>query len=186
MSQRWKLWVECSSDKALVQSLVRQWSIQNVELDVIGGGVNHLAKIKQQIIRSSDAGNHVALILDADSDYEQQDAEVTKKIDRLKLPVERYFLLPDNQHSGNLETLLECIAAVPYRAIYDCLDEYGTCLQRHDQSYRYPEPKGRVYAYCEALSIKTNPSKRCYDGSPHWDLDAPVLEPLKRFLASLC
>lgn len=90
MSQRWKLWVECSSDKALVQSLVRQWSIQNVELDVIGGGVNHLAEIKQQIVRSSDAGNRVALILDADADYEQRDAEVTKKIDRLKLPVKRF------------------------------------------------------------------------------------------------
>lgn len=66
------------------------------------------------------------------------------------------------------------------------MSQHGTCLQRHDQSYRSPEPKGRVYAYCEALSIKTNPSKRRYDGSPHWDLDAPVLEPLKRFLASLC
>lgn len=186
MDTRWRLWVEGPSDKALVQSLVRRWSMRNVELDVICGGVDHLAKVKTQIVRSSDAGSRVALILDADSDYKQRYADVTKEIDRLELPIERYFLFPDNQHSGSLETLLERMAAGAHRVVYGCLDEFEECLRNHDQAYRSPEPKGRIYAYCEALGIETNASRRCYDDSSHWDLDAPVLEPLRRFLQSLC
>ncbi len=186
MDTRWKLWVEGPSDKALVRDLLRHMDVANVETAIIGGGVTKIANVAPLIRESGNRGFRVALILDADSDYKQLDADVTKEIDRLELPIERYFLFPDNEHSGSLETLLERMAAGAHRVVYGCLDEFEECLRNHDRAYRAPEPKGRIYAYCEALGIETNASRRCYDDSSHWDLDAPVLEPLKRFLQSLC
>ena len=80
--------------------------------------------------------------------------------------------------------------AVPrHQVIYGCLDRYGDCLRTHDESYRPPDSKGRLYAYCEALSIKRNArnsDKHVYTNSSHWNLEAHALEPLKRFLESLC
>lgn len=58
-------------------------------------------------------------------------------------------------------------------------------MRTHDTSYRPTAPKGRIYAYCEALGIETNASKRDYANASHWNLDARELEPLKRFLTSL-
>ena len=71
MNTRWKLWVEGSSDKALVWCLLRQMDVENVEPAVIDGGVTKIAKVEQQIRRSSDGGQRVAMILDANSDFQQ-------------------------------------------------------------------------------------------------------------------
>lgn len=186
MDAGWKLWVEGPGDKAFVQCLLRHLNVENVKPYCLHGGVDKLANMETQIRRSSGGGHRIAMILDANCDYQQKVEKAKSEIDRLCLPIERCFLLPDDEHSGDLETLLERMFVPPHQVIYSCLDRYGECLRNNDPSYQHPAPKGRIYAYCEALGIKPNESERDYADASHWNLEARELEPLKRFLTSLC
>ena len=110
----------------------------------------------------------------------------------MKLPIaaEYCFLMPNDQDSGDLETLLERISVAEHRTLHDCFEEYERCLQTRNEyrSYRIPNNKVRkatIYAYCEALDIETNEIKRDYCDPQHWDLNAPAIVPLKQFLATL-
>ena len=95
------------------------------------------------------------------------------------------FLLPNDCDPGCLETLLEWIAVPDHRVVYECFREYETCLHSYSKSYRLPNLKARIYAYCEALSIESYHSKRDYSDPLYWDLNASALEPLKQFLLDL-
>ena len=66
-----------------------------------------------------------------------------------------------------------------------CFREYETGLHSYSKSYRLPNPKARIYAYCEALSIEPHHSKRDYSDPLYWVLNASALEPLKQFLLDL-
>ena len=79
---------------------------------------------------------------------------------------------------------LEEMAVSDHRVVYDCLKKYEDCLLSNGK-YQLPNPKGRIYAYCEALNIETHPSKRNYGDSEYWDLNTPALEPLEQFLRDL-
>lgn len=72
----------------------------------------------------------------------------------------------------------------PHQKIYNCFKDYEGCLHRN--GYRIPGGKAMIYAYCNALDIETQPSRRDYCDAKHWNLDnATALQPLKQFLQSL-
>ena len=181
---KWDLFVEGEYDKQFVQSLLESLNANNIQVRILGGGVQRLRSVANQIQRSSDAGRHVALLLDADSDINSRRIEMDQEITRLSLPIESTFLLPDDERDGNLETLLEGISPADHRAVYECLDKYEACLRSLDSGYRTPGQKARIYAYCEAIGAVTGPEKE-YECSTHWDLEAPALERLLQFLRGL-
>lgn len=112
--------------------------------------------------------------------------ELDKTIAGMSIPADiSTFLLPNNSDPGCLETLLEAMAVKSHRAIYECFNGYRDCLEGHDVGYHMPDAKARIYAYCNALGIEAQPTKRDYADPNHWNLDAPELEPLKQFLRSL-
>ena len=107
----WTVFVEGDSDQVLVRSLLQLIGVSDVRTEIIGGGVNHLESVqKASSIGARDVGYRVAMILDANSDPAQRIRDVDDTIKKLCLPVERYFLLPDGQHPGSLQTLLEQMA----------------------------------------------------------------------------
>ena len=185
MTANWTVFVEGDSDEVLIKALLNFLKGTNIKTRKIGGGVYHLEFVVPQIVSTHDAGDRVAMILDANSNKKQRAREVDRAIKRLDLPVDRYFLLPNDHESGSLETLLEHMAVSEHKAVYQCLEQYGHCLRSRNPTYQPPDPKGRVYAYCEALGIETRDSKRDFTDSTHWNLDSPVLDPLKRFLSGL-
>ncbi len=158
--------------------------MSDVQTDCIGGGVSKLASVEPQIQRKRDEGRCIAVVLDADSDAGSRRAEFFERKQVLDLPVDRLFLLPNDRNPGSLETVLEQVAVHPHVAVYNCLDEYRRCLRKHD-GYGGPSPKGRIYAYCEALGIETHAARRDYSDPSCWDLGTPALEPLKQFLVGL-
>ena len=180
----WTAFVEGKGDLRFLKCLMRHVGISGVALEVIGG-VSALGKVSQQIHRKHDSGHRITVILDANSDPEGRREEFNRVQAKHALPVECLFLVPNDREPGSLETLLEQAAVSGHRAIYGCLDAYERCLKAGCKSYRGPQPKGRVYAYCEALGIDTHVDKRQYDNQAYWNLDAPALEPLKNFLAGL-
>ena len=192
MSAIWDVFVEGRPDKVFLQCLLKYLGISHVHTSVISDGVLHLHMVKNVIQRSHDRGTRIAIVLDADSKPENRRIEFRKKRDELKLPIadEYCFLMPNNQDSGDLETLLELISVTEHRTLHDCFEEYERCLQTRNESRSYRIPKNKVrkakiYAYCEALGIETNESKRDYCDSRYWDLNASAVEPLRRFLFSL-
>ena len=180
----WALFVEGKYDAALVRWLLRRLDADNVRVNVIGGGVSKLENVANEILKGRNEGRHIALLLDADSDVQHRRNELANEIERLDLPIERTFLLPDNTKEGTLETLLERMAPSTHQAVYGCLDEYEACLSSLDQAYTSPGRKARVYAYCEAVGAETRPEKN-YDDTTRWNRDAPALEPLRQFLRSM-
>ena len=178
----WTLFVEGDYDEAFVRWLLGSLDVADVQVQRIDGGVTKLHSVANEIRKSHDAGRHVALLLDADTDPGSTREQLAEEVARLDLPIERSFLLPDDAAPGNLETLLEQMAPPVHRAIYDCFDEHQECLGR--AGYRLPDRKARVYAYCHALGLKTGPNKD-YSDAAHWDAGVRDLEPLRRFLRAL-
>ena len=187
MSAIWDVFVEGPSDKVFLQCLLKYLGISHVHTSVIGGGVPHLHKVKNEILRSHYTGNRIAIVLDADLNPKSRRVEFQKTRDKLRLPIDDSycFLLPNDQEPGVLEILLERICVTEHQIVYDCFEEYERCLQKQNKSYLIPNRKAKVYAYCEALDIETNASKRDYCDPQHWDLNAPAIVPLKQFLATL-
>ena len=117
--------------------------------------------------------------------------EILKLIDKLSLqiPEDQVFLIPDHRSPGDLETLLESITNLAHKDIFECLDEYASCLRETSTRVPYspPDRKGRIFAYCQALGIEPTGTKRDYFAQPeYWNLDAPALQPLSSFLTGLC
>lgn len=185
MSSQWQIFVEGPDDQAFLNDLLQHLNISNANTSIIGGGVAKLPKIDNEVRRAYDAGKLIAIVLDANSDLANRYAESEKQKESLQLPIARFFLLPNNRDPGCLETLLESMAVSTHRVVYNCFDQYETCLQNHSTPYNLPNHKARIYAYCEALNIETRASKRKYVNSPYWNLDALALEPLKQFLRAL-
>ena len=180
----WTLFVEGTYDRALVEWLLWRLEVDNVHVAVIEGGVSKLKRVANEIHKSRDEGRRIALLLDADSDVQHRRNALKDEIERLDLPIERTFLLPDNEGEGTLETLLEQMAPSTHQGVYACLDEYKACLSTLNKAYTTPGPKARVYAYCEAIGAKTGPGKD-YDDTTHWNPDTSALEPLRQFLKSM-
>ena len=176
---------EGKSDKVFLECVARQMKIDNLEMIPIQAGVSCLEEIAPQIKRRHDEGSLVALILDANSDPAGRRNELALRIADLALPVFRTFLLPNDQDSGCLETLLQCLAVDKHRVIHDCFTHYEQCLRDSGSSYKLPHVKGKVYAYCEALGIETQDWKRDYTDTQFWNLEAAEIEPLKLFLQGL-
>ena len=142
--------------------------------------------MQQAMLENHHAGNRIAVIVDANTNVAVQRRELRSKIQQIGIPTRiETFLLPNNSDSGCLETLLEAMAVGPHRVVYDCLDAYGRCVRSHSPKYHLPDVKARIYAYCEALGIKTAATERDYSDSDHWNLNAPALGPLTDFLRTL-
>lgn len=149
---RWTVFVEGESDIIFVESLLRHLNIPSVDLEEIGGGISKLKRIRQQIQRSYDRGRSVAVILDADSDIAQRRQDLSQTIEELSLPISRSFLLPDDQGSGSLETLLQELATDDHRAVHSCFEAYKYCLMNLSPRYSLPNMKGKDLRILRCLS----------------------------------
>ena len=182
------IFVEGMNDKRFIDSLSGHMNLPNIEVCTLGGGVSVLENMKPQIElkrkgrEGRKEGKSIAVILDADSDADGKRVEFEKEKNRLELPINRLFLVPDDRNSGCLETLLKDIATPQHREIYNCFSKYEECLREHSGEYRLPDFKARIYAYCEAVGNGPKEEDRDYGDKDHWDLDAPVLTALKEFL----
>lgn len=179
------LFVEGRSDRAFVCDLLEHLRIDDVGVEVIHGDVRKLRSVANQLRRRRDEGGRVAVLLDANSSTAAQRERLEEEKNRHGLPIDRAFFLPDDESSGDLETLLAQIAPPPHDALHRCFDRYEECLDGLGRSYVKPNRKGRIYAYCEALGAETTSAKRRFDDADHWNLDDPHLDPLKRFLCGL-
>lgn len=91
------------------------------------------------------------LIIDADDNsideggFENRKKVVEKVIQENELSLQ-FFLLPDNQNDGDLETIIRETILLQYKNIYDCFIKYIECLQCTGLArFRQGEKKGMKY-----------------------------------------
>lgn len=196
MSEK-QIFVEGIADAKLIQDLIKSW--YNVDLTIgkmggeeanpdilVVGGKDSISKLFPlfKINEKSDVGNIV--IFDADNFVEEN----TKFIEYREKVALGYFLLPDNQSNGDLETLLEQIINPNNKFVIVCWDNFINCLETTSTNTFYkPSNKKKIYTYLELLlgedSSTQNLKKelgRNYQNQNHWDLNAPALVNLKQFL----
>lgn len=208
------LWVEGIADQKLLADLLKSWfgiefhgnmkpnqtwegndAPNNFSISITSlGGVEGIKpdRLKNDFDQNTIQGIQNIALLDADGDFQTRKQEIESY--RLEMTFE-FFLLPDNQNPGDLETLLEASINPLNKSIFDCWNAYETCLQVQsnphspDGNFTLPARKTKIYAYLEALVGETKTQKelikeanRDYSLAEHWNLNSPALLPLKQFL----
>lgn len=149
--RRWNVYVEGKSDQRFLECVTRHLGIEEIEYRTIGTNIDGLRKMEPELLRSLDAGRRIAAVVDANANVEKRNEKLRRIVEEVGVSLNKFFLLPDNQRPGCLETLLEEIAVQPHQQIYRCFDEYQNCISSMDPAYEMPNDKARIYAYCNAL-----------------------------------
>jgi hypothetical protein len=144
-----------------------------------------------ELLRRTDEGRSLLLIMDADKDTANYDqggfAKRKTAIDQwlkkanIKANV---FLWPNNSMDGTLETMLPYVAVKTHSAIFQCFEKYEECLRTSNRDYITPNEKAKIFAYAEALDAETSPTKRNYRDAQIWNLQSDFLRPLNHFLST--
>jgi hypothetical protein len=158
-------------------------------------GWSDIKNMKPTIAQYKGESNDVLVIFDADTnDNEGGFVKRKKQIEDYALLLDGIFLFPDNKSDGTLEDLLENIINQSNSPIFNCWENYESCLQecaskKMEKKLTTPAKKSKIYSYLEVLAGKTQkekdkikPLNRDYTNSEYWNLDADFLIPLKEFL----
>lgn len=191
MSRKARLFVEGKSDKKFFKDYLKYLTgNKNIEdMDIINlGGWTNIPKASNKFQENSDSGGINLLIIDANYNISKREEDVKKLKDKHNLEFD-LFLLPNNEDSGNLETLLCKIINKEHKKIFGCFDKYQKCLKNSNSNYTIPDLKSKIYAFLEALLPKKKNdmikvTKRDYTNKNHWNLDSLHLNSLKKFLIS--
>lgn len=138
-----------------------------------------------------DAGIKSLVIIDADKlDNDESFSVRMGQVAKIKLDNSLafdYFLIPNNEDDGCLETLLRIILVEENQVLLDCLDSRDACLQAAektiDRELKIPPSKGGEKSKIAQLRKFLNASSDYKDNSI-WNLNHPYLNPLKEFLSS--
>jgi hypothetical protein len=196
-----KIFVEGIADKKFLIdyiSYIYSLTLKSDDIVETGGwtriysqGADELIKIK--LIQNSDNGGVNLLIFDADLDYQKRLIEIQDWKNQTGLDFE-IFLWPNDIDSGDLETLLEKIINPINSPIFDCWENYETCLKSKTINGRnipltIPAKKTKIYGYLESLlgvskseKEKIKERSREYKNTDHWDLNSRHLDSIKSFL----
>ena len=114
------IFVEGISDKIFLEMLCSYLNI-NAEYTATSGKDNLINTVK---IKKYD---NPIIIFDADNDFQNSVNNIKNQIEILDSTISpKIFLFPDNENTGNLETLLEDICI--HTDIKDCFIKYKTCI----------------------------------------------------------
>jgi hypothetical protein len=202
MSSPVVIYVEGIADIKFIKDFVKHhFRIELAKEDIIdsGGWTNIKSQkangemIRNKMTSNTDNGGFNLVIFDADSDYAARKKEITEwgAINGLTFEL---FLFPNNSNTGALEELLENIIQPNNAPIFECWDQYETCLNTKTIKDRgkpltLPAKKTKIYGYLEALlgpskseKEKIKERERDYVNKNLWVIDSNYLDPLKTFL----
>lgn len=198
-----KIFIEAESKKTseyyFLEAIIRKFFPAIKVQFIFMKGVDNLFNqpILNEIKKSKIEGSRILVLVDADSEEKKWGYKRRKdwieegmKEHDVSFP---YFIYPNNQNDGLVETLMEAAALyAPNKVFFDCYTDYETCLK--NSKYNIPSLKGKVYAYAEAQTIydiqkgeriplinKINSGDWLFDNPDYWNLDVENLQPLKDF-----
>lgn len=172
------IFVEGSSDKIFLEMLCSYLNI-NAEYTVTSGKDNLINTVK---IKKYD---NPLIIFDADNDFQNSISNIKNQIEKIDSSISpKIFLFPNNENTGNLETLLEDICI--YTNIKDCFIKYKTCIQTitaNNSKILSLNPKSQIFAYLEVFGYKTTiKNLQEMDYKSIFNFEHEKLKPLTNFL----
>lgn len=198
-----KIFIEAESKKTseyyFLEAIIRKFFPAIKVQFIFMKGVDNLFNqpILNEIKKAKIEGSQILVLVDADSEEKKWGYKRRKdwieegmKEHDVSFP---YFIYPNNQNDGLVETLMEAVALyAPNKVFFDCYTDYETCLK--NSKYNIPSLKGKVYAYAEAQTIydiqkgeriplinKINSGDWLFDNPDYWNLEVENLQPLKDF-----
>ena len=158
------------------------------------GGKDNWKTSELALKQAKSNGLLTALIFDADADASSRRFYLQRKLDKFDSEA-RIFLIPNDEDRGCLEDLLGHLVPEAYQPVIDCWDNFIDALRGLKPSlvpsHNLPSSKAKFYSYDSLLREEGKKEKvaaeefRRYKGVEHWDLDAPYLDPLKKFIKEL-
>jgi competence CoiA-like predicted nuclease len=138
----------------------------------------------------------LAVIQDADSDFEASKEKINQAIKEAKITKEvEIFLTPNNQDIGDLETLLLSTLEQNQIPQLVCFEDYENCLTKHIDVSTKAMDKARVYSYTMfAKEGKDNytpqnsfmhKKNKKYQDTNLWDIEHPNFQPLVDFVIQI-
>lgn len=154
--------------------------------------------IRNQMALARESGEQVLVFADADTEAKGWGCQ------KRKAAIEKgssdhdvsfpYFLYPDNQSDGDVETLMECAARRDlHRVFFDCFEDYEKCVSgvtddKGEALYSVPNLKGKLHTYINSQRLSNTQRKRLghgdwlFEENMYWNLDIDALQPMKKFL----
>lgn len=150
-----------------------------------------LIRLNKKIVKIS----QIYIIQDADNNFEESTQSIKEAISKSKIVNRKikYFLTPDNQNLGNLETLL--LSTIENNCIINCFSEYKKCLLENNEIHPKALNKGQVYAYTMYSQKGENLHKpqnsfmykhdKSYVDTELWDLSKKEFQPIINFILEI-
>jgi hypothetical protein len=146
-------------------------------------GKDSLHLYKEQFQKSSDSGIMNLVIFDADTSFQEHCKKLEEQRTELKIDFD-YFMFPNHQDEGDLEVLLERISMRDNQFVFDCFEQYMTCLSSSKlEKLNLPARKTKIYAYLDVLGAKAKVGERNYLDPKLWDMNSQALTALHTFLS---
>lgn len=189
---------ECNFLKAIIALFFPD---KEVSFICIGGVGNLFNEVNlNQMAQAQMLGEQVIVLVDADTvdkgfGFEKRKADIENgmRANKMEFP---YFVYPNNQEDGDVETLMASAARRDLHSVFfDCFEDYEKCVSgvKNDCGlplYNIPNLKGKLHTYMNAQKLsnklrrKLGAGDRLFHDTNYWDLNVPALQPLKNFLAA--
>lgn len=153
-----------------------------------------------QMRLSNEEGEQVLILIDADTvgkggGFAKRQAYMNENLCKFNLSFIPYFIYPNHQDEGEVETLMESACCELHPDFFHCFNCYERCVGRKKDSsgkqlYNTPNLKGKLHTYINAQQLikkqryKLGSGDWLFDNSLFWDLDADALHPLKSFFGA--
>lgn len=176
-----KILVEGESDNNFISSFLDFLGKKEmVDFDIYecNGNTNIKSYIEAANLRECEK---ILIIFDADSDAKASKQNIEKQLKNIEVSCKiEIFLLPNNESSGDLETLLVSIAK--HKEVLACFDNYKKCIENKINiigGLQLPQKKSKWFAYKEAFGLSKDKDFKIRD---YLDFSSGYLDGLKEFL----
>lgn len=166
------------------------------------GGIGNLFNETNinQICQAQEVGDQVLIFIDADTvakgdGFVKRRADMDNEMQARKIFFP-YFIYPNNQDDGDVETLMEAVARRDLHPVFfDCFEDYEKCVsgvkdENGQPLYNTPNLKGKLHTYMSAQKLSNKLRRKLgagdwlFSNTDYWDLNAIALQPLKEFLST--
>jgi len=196
--RRKQLLVEGRDAEAFFHPFLEHLGLDNIQIQDFGG-ISELASFLKQFVLNPQYRQlpvtAIGIMRDAEQNANDAFRSIVSALEKSSLPkpVEPItyvgqepkvgvYLLPDNEHSGMIETLL--LKAVCDTPVFECVDRYIDCVTQQTDVVPSPLDKARFLTYL-ASKPDIKPLTGFAARAGYLNFNSPVYEPLKEFLRSL-
>jgi hypothetical protein len=174
--------------RSVIDNKNNKWKMifeQNCQIIATGGYTHLPAHVPAMQSNTEDDEGINIVIFDADEEgHGRGSFDNTKKsLDAFKTTHEVHFdfhLWPNHEKNGRIEDLLQQLIPQDKKTIFECIDQYNTCLKQIEGVSVDDSIKRALNVYTYSFNHAKKESERKYQDDKFWTLDHDTITDLKR------